>query len=188
MGEWCAWEENAAKEVVEKLFLTINRQEEKVLRMCFGLEEKVLRLDEIAIALGLTKQRIRSIKANACRKMRHPKRQTLINKTSSVEEELPENPFMSELEEGKGRLIFEDVVADLAVGSWIAKILQGAGIKKIGQLIQLDELTFLNIKGLGQKALEEVRDALKEEGLHFGMTIPSNVAAKFPLPKAFRKR
>jgi len=54
---------------------SLSPREEKVLRLRFGLEDGRTRtLEEVGIAFGVTRERIRQIEAKALRKLRHPSR------------------------------------------------------------------------------------------------------------------
>jgi RNA polymerase primary sigma factor len=54
---------------------TLNPREEKIIRMCFGLEDgSEHTLEEVGHTFAVTRERIRQIEAKALRKLRHPSR------------------------------------------------------------------------------------------------------------------
>jgi RNA polymerase primary sigma factor len=53
----------------------LNRRERLVLEMRFGLKDgQVHTLEDVGLAFGVTRERIRQIEAKALRKLRHPLR------------------------------------------------------------------------------------------------------------------
>jgi RNA polymerase primary sigma factor len=59
----------------ERMLSTLTPREERVLRMRFGIGERVDHtLEEIGQRLAVTRERIRQIEAKAIRKLRHPTR------------------------------------------------------------------------------------------------------------------
>ena len=70
-----AVEQKNLREKIEELLTGLNDQEQKVLRMRFGLDDDDPKtLEEIGKVLGVTRERIRQIEAKAIRKLRHPSR------------------------------------------------------------------------------------------------------------------
>ena len=68
-------EQHNLREKIEELLTGLNDQEQKVLRMRFGLDDDAPRtLEEIGKVFGVTRERIRQIEAKAIRKLRHPSR------------------------------------------------------------------------------------------------------------------
>ena len=65
---------NMAKQI-QKVLSTLNKREEKILRMRFGIGEKYDHtLEEVGQDFDVTRERIRQIEAKALRKLRHPSR------------------------------------------------------------------------------------------------------------------
>lgn len=63
------------REKIEQVLKELNNQEQKVLRMRFGLDDnKPKTLEEIGKIFGVTRERIRQIESKAIRKLRHPSR------------------------------------------------------------------------------------------------------------------
>jgi len=63
------------QEQIKKVLSTLTHQEEKVLRMRFGIGEKADHtLEEVGKNFAVTRERIRQIEAKALRKLRHPTR------------------------------------------------------------------------------------------------------------------
>ncbi len=60
-------------------------------------------------------------------------------------------------------------VAELALSMHSASCLQNADIKHIGELVQKREAAMLKTKNFGRKSLNEIREMLREMGLHFDM-------------------
>jgi len=68
-------EQNNLREKIEELLIGLSEQEQRVLRMRFGLEDDTPKtLEEIGKVFGVTRERIRQIEAKAIRKLRHPSR------------------------------------------------------------------------------------------------------------------
>ena len=63
------------KEQLEEVLGTLTEREQKVLTLCFGLEDGRARtLEEVGKEFNVTRERIRQIEAKALRKLRHPSR------------------------------------------------------------------------------------------------------------------
>lgn len=68
-------EQRNLREKIEEVLMDLNEQEQKVLRMRFGLDDnKPKTLEEIGKNFGVTRERIRQIESKAIRKLRHPSR------------------------------------------------------------------------------------------------------------------
>ena len=68
-------EQKNLREKIDELLTGLNDQEQKVLRMRFGLDDDDPKtLEEIGKVFGVTRERIRQIEAKAIRKLRHPSR------------------------------------------------------------------------------------------------------------------
>ncbi|MGX4600507.1 sigma-70 family RNA polymerase sigma factor [[Clostridium] dakarense] len=68
-------EQKNLREKIEELLTGLGDQEQKVLRMRFGLDDDTPKtLEEIGKVFGVTRERIRQIEAKAIRKLRHPSR------------------------------------------------------------------------------------------------------------------
>ena len=68
-------EQKNLREKIDELLTGLNDQEQKVLRMRFGLDDDDPKtLEEIGKVFGVTRERIRQIEAKALRKLRHPSR------------------------------------------------------------------------------------------------------------------
>ena len=68
-------EQKNLREKIDELLMGLNDQEQKVLRMRFGLDDDDPKtLDELGKVFGVTRERIRQIEAKAIRKLRHPSR------------------------------------------------------------------------------------------------------------------
>lgn len=68
-------EQKNLREKIDELLTGLNEQEQRVLRMRFGLDDDDPKtLEEIGKVFGVTRERIRQIEAKAIRKLRHPSR------------------------------------------------------------------------------------------------------------------
>ena len=68
-------EQKNLREKIDELLTGLNDQEQKVLRMRFGLDDDDPKtLEEIGKVFGVTRERITQIEAKAIRKLRHPSR------------------------------------------------------------------------------------------------------------------
>jgi len=68
-------EQKNLREKIEEVLTGLGDQEQKVLRMRFGLDDDTPKtLEEIGRVFGVTRERIRQIEAKAIRKLRHPSR------------------------------------------------------------------------------------------------------------------
>ena len=63
-------EEDRNQEAVSHLLGVLTDRERNIITMYYGLGESESTLDEIGAGLGLSKERVRQIKASAIRKMR----------------------------------------------------------------------------------------------------------------------
>ena len=63
------------KEELETVFKTLNKREEEIIKLYYGLEDgRMHTLAEISIQFGLTRERVRQIKERALTKLRHKSR------------------------------------------------------------------------------------------------------------------
>ena len=68
-------EQRNLKEKINEVLEELSDQEQKVLRLRFGLDDDIPKtLEEIGKIFGVTRERIRQIEAKAIRKLRHPSR------------------------------------------------------------------------------------------------------------------
>jgi hypothetical protein len=67
---------------------------------------------------------------------------------------------------------FIDRVDELELSVRAANALSNGRIFYIGDLVQKSETAMLRIPNLGRKAFEQIKEALAEKGLHFGMQVP----------------
>jgi len=71
--------ENSVREQIVKVLKTLSPREAEILRLYFGLDdEERMTLEEIGRRFNLTRERVRQIKEKALNRLRHPKRQTLL--------------------------------------------------------------------------------------------------------------
>ncbi len=61
--------------------------------------------------------------------------------------------------------IFKKPVADLKISKRTINSLEGAGVKTVGGLIKKKEKDLLEMEGLGEKGLKEIKKALKKMGM-----------------------
>ena len=68
-------EQKNLREKIDEILKSLGDQEQRVLRMRFGLDDDIPKtLEEIGKVFGVTRERIRQIEAKAIRKLRHPSR------------------------------------------------------------------------------------------------------------------
>ncbi len=68
-------ERNVMREDIESLVETLNEREQQIIRLRYGLETgQRLTLEQIGDMLGITRERVRQLEAQALRKLRHPSR------------------------------------------------------------------------------------------------------------------
>lgn len=71
--------EEVNRQIIEKVFSTLDDKEADVLRMRFGFKnDRTMTLEEIGEAYGVSKERIRQIENRAIRKMRNPMRASML--------------------------------------------------------------------------------------------------------------
>ena len=83
-----------------------------------------------------------------------------------VSEESTKDNIESELNENLNRMIEEMELSPRAINC-----LTNAGIKYIGELVQLDEQELLKMKNFGRKSFKEVKELLQDMGLSLGMRL-----------------
>ena len=71
-------EKKQAAEAVDALLDTLTPREAEVLRLRHGIDGDAMNLEEMANAMGCSRERIRQIEAKALRKLRAPARQTAL--------------------------------------------------------------------------------------------------------------
>jgi RNA polymerase primary sigma factor len=72
--------QNNLRENLLKVLATLNPQEEKVLRLRFGIDTAVNQtLEEIGRNFSVTRERIRQIEANAFKKLKTPQRMSQLS-------------------------------------------------------------------------------------------------------------
>lgn len=103
MGEDLRAYEKLASYALSDALTTLKPQEEKALKLRYGIEDNQPRtLEETAREFNLTRERIRQIEAKALRKLRHPSRserlRPFLEPTIILSEDLYEN-YISGLKE-----------------------------------------------------------------------------------------
>ncbi len=182
---------------------SLTQWESKVIIARYGLDGQPGKsLEEVGAMYERTRERIRIIEAKALRKLRcrdeilaplrpysaaAPEKLKIFNLESRVRElmkrltayEPPaDQPSSSDVTDAVlGKRCDE---LDISVRSSFC--LQNAGIEFIGQLVQCSERGLLKTKNFGRKSLNEVKELLSELGLKYGMVLPAELAAKYPIP------
>jgi RNA polymerase sigma factor (sigma-70 family) len=88
-------------EKVSRALQELTEREEKVIRMRFGLEDGVeCELGVIGAELGISKERVRQIKAKALRKLRHPSRARFVKPYCERDHELTVEQERARAEKG----------------------------------------------------------------------------------------
>ncbi len=64
-------------------------------------------------------------------------------------------------------------VSELELSTRSRKMLDGAGIATIRQLVSYTEMNLLMFRNFGPKSFEELRDIISKMGLRFGMRLES---------------
>ena len=74
------------QEETRRILATLTPREEKIVRMRFGIREKTdYTLEETGKIFGVTRERIRQIEATALRKLRHPRRMTVLKAITATD-------------------------------------------------------------------------------------------------------
>jgi len=68
-------------------------------------------------------------------------------------------------------------LAELRLSVRASNCLEGENINTVRDLVQRNEDQLLEVRNFGETTLTEVRDRLKELGLHLGMRLPGTHAA-----------
>jgi DNA-directed RNA polymerase subunit alpha len=96
------------------------------------------------------------------------------NEISKVEEEEPAQAVTSQLEgptKGLPVELFLKPIEELEFSVRAHNCLVSAGVKRVIDLVNINEEDILKIKNFGRKSLREVKEILKAFKLHFGMNI-----------------
>ena len=174
---------------VEYVLCTLSERERKVLKHRF-IELKTY--EEIGNIFGVTRERIRQVEAKAIRKLRHPNRAKYFkygvsgileniktgyyNQFVDLESKLIE---LCKLNEVKANEVIHDNelrkkyapadIADMDLSVRSYNCLSRAGIKTVKQLAELSYYDLTNIRNLGKKCIEEIKERLKEYGYEIRM-------------------
>jgi len=70
---------------------------------------------------------------------------------------------------GRQRELFERSIDDVGLSVRSVNSLKNSNIRNMGDLVQHSEADLLKVKNVGEKALGEIADLLRREGLNFGM-------------------
>ena len=170
---------------------------------CLG-ERRAHSLEEVGQQFMVTRERIRQIEFKALRKLRC--RHWILAPLRPYAQAAPEQRRIAQLEaeiiELRKRLMVyepqEQFIGDsslvtlakrcdemdLSIRS--ANCLQNAGIEYIGQLVKFTEEGVLKVKNMSRKSRNEIKEELTDLGLSFGMKLPPQVAALYPIPAQFK--
>jgi len=166
---------------VDKALATLTEREADILKMRYS--EKMT-LKQIGKIYGIGQERVRQIEAKALRKMRHPSR-TVLYKSVSVKEFRDQKEAYQKLSADYEliRTAFENIAAKPASQIVeISEILQTpieevnfstrtynclyrAGKNTLGDIVEMTERELMNVRNLGRKSADEVKQVLKEYGL-----------------------
>jgi len=72
------------------------------------------------------------------------------------------------------------LVDELDLSSRAHNCLQAAGIRYVGELVQMTEQDLMKMKNFGRKSLKEIKDVLAERGLSLGMRLEGFDPSKAP--------
>jgi DNA-directed RNA polymerase subunit alpha len=64
-------------------------------------------------------------------------------------------------------------INDLRLSVRASNCLEGEGVRTLRDLVQRNEVQLLEMKNFGETTLNEIRDKLRELGLHLGMRVPA---------------
>lgn len=179
-------EKTAIKLSAESIESQLNKLEERQQRILQYRFKEKLTLEKTGQKEGLTRERIRQIEAKALRLLRHPSRiakmraytyaeivtigeernqlrkdnqylkkaiKKLTNKKVNMEE-IEEMVLATEIE--------EQGIEELGLSVRAYNALRRRGIRTIGEVIDLTEKDLSEIRNLGSKSREEIKNALKE--------------------------
>ncbi|MBK8105958.1 MAG: sigma-70 family RNA polymerase sigma factor [Betaproteobacteria bacterium] len=85
-----AVDESMSRAMVSRVLGSLRTQEEKVLRMRFGIDTDERTLEECAKVMGVTRERVRQIESKAIRKLKHPSRTDVLMGMGAVRAEAAE--------------------------------------------------------------------------------------------------
>ena len=72
-------ERHLLRESLERMLVNLTPREDRVLRLRFGLNgDRAHTLKEVGDKIGVTRERVRQIEANALRKLRHPRHSRIL--------------------------------------------------------------------------------------------------------------
>lgn len=176
--------DNQVFELIDRLLAeTLAERERQCLRLLFGLDGQPQLMRQVAVALDLSPSRVGQLEKTALRKLRQAgysqlrqlwviaqpvgdalqrefkRRETAV----AMARQQAEAPFNPSLLESVDEL-------NLSVRSAnCLQYYQGAGVRLIGELVQLSEVDLLKTKNFGRLSLKEVKMALAEHGLQLNM-------------------
>ena len=187
-------EEKAVVACLDKLLLELSGRENYVLRSYYGLQgEKILTLDEIAEKFDLSRERIRTIKDKAIRrlgsfrrslqlaaffhdrqkdKLKDALHEKLIDKNIQLQLRLQDLaghdlPFTRQ-EIGNLRLKLDYRLLSIHARNVLAL----ANIETMYELVAVESNELMRYRSLGRKTLEELTNLISYYGFRFGMISP----------------
>lgn len=147
----------SVEEVLDEVLSTLTEQEERVLRLRFGLNEsgKYLRLREIGDIMKLSQNRIRQIEEKALRKMRNPRRlrKLLVGYDPTKDPHSPEY---------NDKRIMDDPEADVKKGITIEEMglttlarnrLYSSGKRTIQDILDMNASDIIQIRSFGRGSM-----------------------------------
>lgn len=193
-----------AKKAIDSVLSVLTEREVDVIKCRFALGGYVRRqtLEEVALAIGLSRESVRQIEHRALMKLRHPAHTDKLKDIPISWEELPDKvsalraqhshmesefaDFKRKVEENwekeqdrlvpeewkKKHLLLDKSIEDFELSVRTANCLGIAGIMTIRDLVTKTEQEMLRYRNFGRKSLNEIKIILNEMGLSFGMVVP----------------
>lgn len=187
---------NEAITAINQVLETLTKQEEQIIKLYFGIDGEQQTQEQIGKVCDVSKERIRTIKEKALRKLRHPTRADRLKHIPITWADVLEenNVFYQQIEEQQVQIyqmqeqqvqitesnknderakLLQKPISDFELSARNANCLAAADIQTVGDLVAKTEDDMLKYRHYGRKSLNELKVILEGIGLSFKKTLVS---------------